>query len=241
MKLDIGAKPACVDTEHGVICLHYFEQERVFLERFLDGLCGDLMVRLIQPGSRLYAEVGEPLMLTAGFCQREDRVSIELPGVRRTTAFELQIFTNKEGKSWGNKKRLPLLVYPKDLLQPLKKWATKNLLLVTGKREVLTAFLDQENIGYTTRNSHSEGDKVILQVGDLKAHASENRYPNSRLIVFRERVVDLPQIRAQSTPYGAHIVVEMKLLDSLSDSPLAQQAFMRIIRMALDLNHNLGG
>jgi hypothetical protein len=180
-------------------------------------------------------------MLEAGFCQHNKRVSMELPRVKRTTAFELQIFTRRQDKSWGKVKSLPLLLYPKDLLQPLKNWAKKNLLLVQGKRETLIAFLDKENIAYATRNTFFNGDKVILHVADLKEDAPDYRYENSRVIVFREGVVDLPQIRAVSTKYGPRIVVEMKLLDSLSDSPLAQQSFMRIFKMALDLNHNVGG
>lgn len=241
IKFDAAAKPSCIDTKHGVICLHYFEQERVLLARFLDGLCDDVMVRLIQPGSRLYAEIGEPLLLAAGFCQRKKRVFIELPRVKRTTVFELQIFTKQQDQSWDRVKRFPLLIYPKDLLQPLKNWATRNLLLVTGKREVLTAFLDKEDIAYATHNTYANGAKVILHVADLKEDSPDYRYENSRVIVFREGVVDLPQIRALSTKYGPRIVVEMKLLEALSDSPLAQKSFMRIFRMALDLNHNPGG
>ncbi|MCZ6872786.1 MAG: hypothetical protein O7G88_04535 [bacterium] len=241
IKLDAAARPSCIDTNNKVICLHYFEQEKVLLEKLLDGLCDDLRVRLIQLGSRLYAEVGDPLMLPAGFCQNTKRVYMKLPRVKRTVAFDLQIFTKKQDQSWGKVKSLPILVYPKDLLQPLKNWAKKNLLLVKGKSEKLISFLDSENISYATRNIYSDGDKVILHVGDLKEDNPDYRYANSSIIVFREVVVDLPQIRALSTRYGPRIFVEMKLLDSLSDSPLVQKSFMKIFKMAVDLNHHVGG
>ena len=241
IQLDWAAKPSCIDTNNTVICLHYFAQEKISLEKLLDGLCDDLTVRLVQLGSRLYAEVGDPLILPAGFCQNKKRVYMELPRVKRTAAFDLQIFTKKQDQSWGKVKSFPLLIYPKDLLQPLKNWARKNLLLVKGKSEKLIAFLEQENIPYALRNIYTNGDKVILHVGDLQEDNPDYRYANNSIIVFQEAVVDLPQIRAISTRHESRIFVEMKLLDSLADSPLAQKAFLKIFRMALDLHHNAGG
>lgn len=241
IKLGSSNQPSCVDTPHQVICLHYFEQEKVWLEKLLAGLCDDLQVRLIQPGSRLYAEVGEPLLLPAGFCHHKERVYMKLPRVKRTVAFELQVLANKQNQSWVPVKSLPILVYPNDLLQPLKAWAQKNLLQVTGQYAKLIAFLDKENIAYTTHNTYSDKNKVILHVGDLRAAHPDYREASSRIIVFKEAVVDLPQIRVIATRYGPRIIVEMKLLDALPESPLVQKVFMKIFKMALDFNHNLGG
>lgn len=233
--------PTCIDKKDKVICLHYFEKQKVLIKNFVEGLCDDLMVRLVQLGSRLVAEAGDPLILDAGFCKKKESIYLELPRIKRIAEFELQVLTKKPDQSWGRLKSFPILVYPDDLLKPLKLWAEKNLLLVKGKSETLISFLDKEKIPYSTRNTHSNGDRVILHVGDLKEDSPDYTYEDNRIIIFKEAVEDLPQIRAISTKQGPRIFVEMKLLNSLSESPLAQRSFMKIFRMALDFKSNSGG
>jgi hypothetical protein len=239
--IDPAGKPSCVDKNGNVICLHYFEKEKIQINQFVNGLCDDLMVRLIQPGSRLYAEVGEPLILEAGFCQKKESFSLELPQVKSMVEFNLQIFTKKPDQSWAQLKSFPLILYPDDLMKPLKTWAEKNLLLIKGDSENLISFLDKEEIPHSTRNIRSSGDRVILHVGDIKKNVPDYMNADNKIIFFKETVVDLPQIRGISTRYGPRIFVEIKLIDSLSESPPAQRSFMKIFRMALDLDSNFGG
>ena len=53
-------------------------------------------------------------------------------------------------------------------------------------------------------------------------------------IIFRETVIDLPQVRTVSASGRTWVYVEMPLIENLYSSPLAQRALLDIIKLAIN-------
>ena len=77
----------------------------------------------------------------------EIELSIPLPAVKRETDFELR-FRSRRGRDgvWHAAGRIPLRVYPADLLSPVRQWATSHPLRVKDDRGSLIEFLRQQKI-----------------------------------------------------------------------------------------------
>ena len=232
-KMDSLGRPHCIDKDDKRICHHHFELDTLRIKDILNGDCKDLMVKLMQPASRLVAEIGESLLLNAESCADAKVGVVILPKIRRITEFDLQLYKKNSDQGWEKFQSVSLLVYPKELLDPLRKWAENNLLLIKGKNEVLKTFLKKEKIEFATRKRRTEGETVVIYSEDPERKNTPHEYEEGRIIVFKETVVDLPQIRQEPMPSGPRIFVELKLFDSLESNPLAQKSFLKIFNMAM--------
>lgn len=230
-RIENGA-PVCIEHEDSEICHHYFSGAEIALpaafRRLFDGDCLGYRIRIIQPLSVLYAEPVDPVTIAPAACATVAETQITLPRIKRETVFDIVVETRAEVGDWKTAQTVPVMVYPSTLLDPLKTWAEKGSLSVKDEDGMLEAFLSGQGIEfnkdvYGTAATH----KVTLMTGLVIA----DEHQKGGVIVFRERVYDLPQLRGKDTQNGPRVYVEMKLLDGLQHNPLIQKLFMDIFRM----------
>ena len=114
----------------------------------------------------------------------------------------------------------------------LTKFAEQHALVVFDKEDVLTDFLDRNEIEYGLGfDAMSDNSIALLVHPDKPEQLLEDRNFAS-VVIFQEKVVDLPQVRAVSMNGQRRVYVETPLLRDLLTNPLAQKALLDIIRLA---------
>jgi len=227
---------ACLpmDDADTLVCRHYFEGTSIELpvRTVLDGFgnaCEDLVVNVLQRQGMMLAELGESLAFDADQCATMTSITLDLPDIRSEVDILVQF-------SLPGSKQTPeviaVRVYPDTLLDALAQFATENPLVVFDEEGALTGFLDRNEIDYT----HAFGALPDVAVALLVQPAEPGRLLEDRdfdsAIIFQEKVVDLPQVRAVSVNGQTRVYVEMPLLHDLYNNPLAQKALLDIIRLA---------
>ncbi len=224
--------PVCIAHEDGEICHHYFSGAEITVpaafDDLYDGDCEGYRIRVIQPQSVLYAEPVDPVAIAPAVCATAAETQITLPKIKRETVFDIVVETQEKGGDWKTAHTVPVMVYPGTLLDPLKAWAAKGSLSVKDENGVLEAFLSEQDIEFNKDDyGTAETHMVTLMTGPVIA----DEHHKGGVIVFREKVYDLPQLRGTDTQNGPRVYVEMKLLDGLQNNPLVQKLFMDIFRM----------
>lgn len=166
----------------------------------------------------------------------EIELSIPLPAVKRETDFELR-FTSRRGREgiWHAAGRIPLRVYPSDLLGPIRQWATAHPLRVKDDQGSLIAFLRQHKIPVAGGESKGvrDGREVTLYAGvrafDERALAPLR--PGEAIVFFAERDTQTPRFLVKRTGGGTAVTVEMRLLERLAADPLAQKIFLELFEV----------
>jgi hypothetical protein len=175
----------------------------------------------------------------------EIELSIPLPAVKRETDFELR-FTSRRGREgiWHAAGRIPLRVYPSDLLGPIRQWATAHPLRVKDDRGSLIAFLRQHKIPVVGGESEEvrDGRGVTLYAGGraLKERALDPVRPGEAIVFFAERETETPRFLVERTGGGTAVTVEMRLLERLAADPLAQKIFLELFEV-LNNEHQSNG
>lgn len=146
-RVAIGAEPVSVSGEHQVLFGGMPQEVRLRIENRSDANeQQSLQYRLFQLAHRLYAPLGPgvrwievDLPATA---VRSQALQLDLPSVRAKTRFKLAIFGNNETRLGT----VDLTVLPKDLLEPLKQLAGRNLIGLWDPEDHLRPALDKLEI-----------------------------------------------------------------------------------------------
>ena len=196
------AAPVCAET------LHYFGGQTVFVAITPPAECEKSTTRLMQKSWILSAVAGDTV---ASDCQKS--VSIILPPVNRVTRFFLSTSAISKEKTVTIDEP-ELILYPQNLLESVRVWATANVLYTEDSSEVLNEFLDSQKIPYIARRPEGGNDKTIK----LFAGKAE--------IDFTEKKSDFPKIIVTDRK----VTVDMPFLYNLTGNPETQKEFLNIFQ-----------
>lgn len=223
-----------IDDADTLVCLHYFEGTTIDLpvRETLDNVdeeCEHLVVTVLQRQGLLLAQLGEPQEFGAEQCATMTSIELELPNVRSEVDVLVQLSLQGDDKVAG---AIALRVYPDNLLEPLTRYAEHYALVVFDGDGVLTRFLEHNNIDYAPGFRAVSGVPLALLVQPAESERLLNDRGFDTAVIFKEKIVDLPQIRTFSSDGQTRVYVEMPFLHDLHNSPLAQKALLDIIRLA---------
>jgi len=206
--------------------------------------------QLMQVSSHLAAPIGAPLDVPlpaeASSPEIEIELAVPLPAVKRETGFELRFQSRRDHDGpWYAAGRIPLRVYPSDLLGPIRAWATSHPVRVKDDQGSLVEFLRQQKIPIVGGDNQGlrDGRGVTLYAG---VHASRRRalVPLRRgdaIVFFTERETEPPRLLIERTGGGTAVTVEMRLLDRLATDPLAQKIFLEVFEVINNEKQSMGG
>ncbi len=204
-----------------------------------------LRSQLIQRAGVLASPVGSPLEAEIALRGKwSPELDVRLPSVDRASDFELRMQVRRDNASdWRGAGQVALRVYPNDLLDPLRNWASAHTLRVVDDRGDLAAFLRRQDIAFRSRGDAPRAAKpprITLYAGD----AAERRATGSAgwpgaAVIFREREMGVPHLIVEGRDDQAVVTVEMQLLAQLDSDPLAQQTLVGIFEL-LELR-SMGG
>lgn len=220
--------------EEMLVCRHYFEGTSISLpvKDVLDGLateCENTVVNVVQRQGLMLAELGEPRTLDAEQCATMTSITLDLPDIRSEVDLLVQFSVPQSRQA---PKVIAVRVYPDTLLDPLAEFATQIPLVVFDEEGALTAFLDRKEIDYKLAFEALPDGALALLVQTAEPERLLEAHDFDSAIIFHEKVIDLPQVRAVSANDQTRVYVEMPLLHDLSNNPLAQKALLNIIRLA---------
>jgi len=230
---DINACLPIDDTDM-LVCRHYFEGNSVELPvretlDLIDTKCDQLVVTVLQRQGMMLAELGEPQMFDSEQCTVMTSITIDLPNVRSEADMLVQFSLREGGGVVG---ATALRVYPDTLLEPLARYAEQHELVVFDEGGLLAEFLEQNDIDYVQRFEAVSENPVALLVQPRQAERLLEARSINTAVIFQEKIVDLPQIRAVSSNGQTRVYVEMPLLHDLHNNPLTQKALLDIIHLA---------
>lgn len=164
------------------------------------------------------------------------RLDVALPSVRQPADFELRVEIRPESAdAWHSAGRMPLRLYPEDLLAPLRRFSESHRIRVVEDHGELGAFLREQQIAFTSRGDAprpAKGPGVTLYAGASAERAAREPTPSpGDIVIFRERQPGLPHLAIEEHGPGSRITVEMQLLRRLSSDPRAQQTFVEIFEL----------
>lgn len=226
------------------VCLHYFEGSSIELpvRAAIDGIdekCGHLVVSVLQRQGLLLARLGESLQFDELQCSRMTSITLDLPDVRSETDILVRLSMtasqNEPGKDLNNAAAvIALRVYPDSLLEPLARLADQHSLIVFDDDGRLTSFLDQQKIDYVRGHEAVSRAPIALLVNAKEPERLLEDRDIARAVIFQEKVLDMPQVRAVSDAGRTRVYVELPVLHELDSSPLAQKALLRILQLAIN-------
>ena len=210
-----------------------------------------LHAQLLQLASGVAAPIGAALdvPLPTGASPSpgvEIELSIPLPAVKRETDFEVRFSSRRAGEEgWHAAGRIPLRVYPGDLLGPVRRWATSHPLRVKDDQGSLIEFLRRQQIpvvGWEAQGvRHDRGVTLYAGARALRARALAPLRPGEAIVLFAERETDTPRFLVERKGEGTAVTVEMRLLDRLAVDPLAQKIFLELFEVLNNERQSLGG
>jgi len=233
----------CTEQGDNLICEHHFSGGSIGALALAEDRCSNLVFELKEPNSN--EDAVAPLYLNEGFCKEKNAKAlvVVLPHVKQETLFEIRISSwwgttnietgleEKQTKPW---KIVSVMVYPKNMMAPLRALAEKNTLVLYDKNKELGDFLDDHNIPHIEGLGTLFGKPIGLFVGydDPDPYLKDSSLQSA--VVFLEKSIDLPQMRVMSLDKKTRVYVEMQLMPKLADSPLAQKAFIKSIQQSLE-------
>lgn len=176
----------------------------------------------------------------------EIELSIPLPAVKRETDFELRFRSRRDRAGvWHAAGRIPLRVYPGDLLSPVRQWATFHPLRVKDDQGSLIEFLRQQKIpvggGETQGFRHGRGVTLYAGARAFRERALAPLRQGEAIVLFAERETETPRFLVERKGGGTAVTVEMRLLDRLAADPLAQKIFLELFEVLNDEKQSTGG
>jgi hypothetical protein len=176
----------------------------------------------------------------------EIEVSIPLPAVRRETDFELRFKSRRDrGGTLHAAGRIPLRVYPGDLLSPIRQWATVHPLRVKDDQGFLFEFLRQQQIpvagGEAVGLRDSRGVTLYAGARVFAERALASLRQGEAVVLFAERESETPHLLVERKGGGTVITVEMRLVDRLAADPIAQKIFLELFKLINDDPESIGG
>ena len=210
-----------------------------------------LHAELVQLTSGFAVPIGAPLdvPLPTGASPSpgvEIELSIPLPAVKRETDFELRFRSRRGGDGvWHAAGRVPLRVYPGDLLSPVRQWATAHPLRVKDDQGSLIEFLRQQKIPVAGGETQGvRGDRGVTLYEGARAFRERVLAPLAQgeaIVLFAERETETPRFLIERKGEGMAVTVEMRLLGRLAADPLAQKIFLELFEVLNNEQQSMGG
>ena len=223
------------------LLVHAREPEALSLRAQLVQLTSDLAVPI-------GAEVDVPLPRDVSpRTSLEIELAVPLPAVKRETDFELRVRSRRGRDEVGAAAgRIALRVYPADLLDPVRNWATSHPLRVEDDHGLLIGLLRQQRIpvvAVTGTRGARAGRGVTLYAGPqaLRKWAHVPLREDEAIVLFTERQTEVPRFLIERTGGGTRVAVEMRLLDRLATDPLAQKIFLEVFDLVHEETSSTGG
>lgn len=204
----------------------------------------NIHAQLIQYTSSLEVPNGEPIPVDiAGVApashELDRQISLILPAVKRETSFGLRFTAtdlgNKEQVTIGE---VPLILYPQELVEPVKTWSQNVQLRVKDPLGTLTKFLETQNIRFDDFQSPASivpGESVVNMVTvnpDDRFRKEDYIKTGQTTVFFLEKGVGLPHVLAVQGADRQVIEVNMELLKNLDHDPQAQKMFLEIVQLS---------
>jgi len=173
-------------------------------------------------------------------------VSVPLPAVERETDFELRFRSLRDsgGVSYAAG-RVPLRVYPGDLLSPVRQWASAHRLRVKDDQGSLIEFLRRQQIPIVAGQTPGsrDGRSVTLYAGarELGGRAPASLRQGEAIVLFTEREAEIPRFVVERKGGGTVVTVEMRLLERLAADPAAQKIFLQLFEILNHEQQSMGG
>ncbi len=229
-------------ADKGGLTLHLFADKNIEIPLRVEGKVNeaiDLRARLIQKSSTMGALIGEAIPILSDWKlplsgQLETTFTFRLPAVQRESAFEFLYEAKAHAhKSWEPVGRTALFLYPKDLLRPLQEWSKKVFVKIDDATGKLRDFFASQGIEFLDgKASPLRGKRPVVNFVVLKSSSDPARQRaragDESYIVFYDEVASLPKIVVRER----HVTVEMKILDQLPSSPLAQKTLLEIVNLS---------
>lgn len=220
-----GVDQACITGTRGDICRHYFGGDTIKIA-VASASCKAATAELLQVSTRLEAPVPDAVTPfdAAGICAGKG-LAVTLPAVTHETEFEVVVRGSDEGQIYT----LPLMAYPRGLLDVVKSWAEyrDNALIVQEKDGKLGDVLERAGVAFTARDTAAAtANKLRIIVG--KDDGAEVKGDYMRL---EEETGMFPLVTITRTAGHVSADIRAKLLDAMTaDDPLAQKTFAEIFR-----------
>jgi hypothetical protein len=194
-----------------------------------------LTARLTVPATKI--DVSLSAYPSAGLSSgAELDLSVALPAVNRETDFELRFRSSRPGdRVPEGAGRVPLRVYPADLLSPLRAWAQSHPIRVQDDHGSVTEFFRQQNIPVTDR---AEPRGITVYAGP-RALQKQSRVPlrdGETAVLLSELETETPHVVIDRTGRGTTVRVEVRLVDRLATDPLAQKTLLEVFKYLHDAN-----
>jgi len=191
---------------------HFFGGKPAFLSiKNLSKNCKSFRAQLYTHTGSLESPLGNPIF---GDCSKG--LQVLLPEVRVKTELLVQIEISSPGGG-SPLVDVPLMVYPKDILNPLRIWAERNELVVSDSEGKLEEFFEQQNIPFRSNR------KMMVQTPVVLISTGTGR------IIFKEETEGFPRIVYKEKK----IEVEIPFLDSLSENPAFQIELIKMFENIL--------
>jgi hypothetical protein len=207
-----------------------------------------LRAQLVQLTSGLAVPIGAEfdMHLSERVPAREGEIElpVRLPPVKRETDFELRIRSRRDpAQVWELAGRVPLRVYPPDLLDPVRRWATSHPLRVKDGDGSLIGFLRQQKVPVAGAAVPRDSRGVTLYAGPAAVRARVHRplRDGETIVLFTERETEIPRFLIERAGRGTTVIVEMRLIDRLVTDPLAQKMFLEVFALVHEERPSIGG
>ena len=232
----------------------YFSEQAAVIEMILSGArsCPQIAATLVQKTTRLEAEIAQQQLLDCDrFKPRFDGAPqtiafrFAVPKVKRESRFEWRFAEcDTSGGNCRDLLDIPFDTFPPDLLGSIRKWASRESLVVKDPVGVLADFLDQQGIDFTARRSGIARDSqvVSLLVEDKNEIGLAEMAPyleKGGVVVFRKSQNILPLIKTRRVAGQSLISVELPLITSLASDPRAQKTLLEIFQMLFERANNI--
>lgn len=244
-KSDSGLKIVLADQTADLAhrTLAYFAEQKVTLTLALEDVaaCPAIAARLVQLSRRLEAEwdLRPRLDCPAATGARDLTLpfGFTVPKVEHQTRFEWRFFDcDPARQDCAPLLRLGFTAYPRDLLAPLQEWAKTHLLVVKDAEGALQDFFDRRSIEFVERAVPAPRDHRVVSLVVERDRPVERAdlaplLARGDVVLFREKIVNLPRIKSVERGSRRLTTVEMALLGDLEANPLAQDMLLEIFRM----------
>ena len=222
----------------------YFSEHSVTLNLLFEGVadCPRISARLVQISLRLEAEL---LDRQAFECDGPPRgpdgeavkatYSFQVPKVDKMSRFEWRFVRCATAVDpCDHLATFAFDAYPTNLLDPLKAWAAKHVLVARDPTGELQDFLEQIDIQFYERavpaGPETEVLTLLLERGETSNRTDYGPHlAKGDLVVFRERIETLPVIRIRDIGNRHLTTVELVIVAKLNGDPAIQRVFLDIL------------
>lgn len=232
----------------------FFSEQAVVIDMVLSGTqwCPKIVATLVQKTARLEAEIAQQRLVDCDqprppFDDTAQPIAFQfaVPAIKRESRFEWRFAEcDTAGGNCRALMEIPFDAFPLGTLAPIRKWASRESLVVKDPAGALSNFFDQQDIEYINRRSGiAKGSRVIsLLVEDKRKIDPERLAPyleRGGVVVFRKSPATLPLIKSRRVAGQALISVELPLIAALGTNPRAQKALLEIFQMLFERADNI--